>query len=357
MTRPVPRLLAVAAAVLLLSTGCGAGTETVDRPDDPAAPVFPGTQWDRGTETPEVLADIDERTAPFFARTPAQGGPKGAMVVKNGRVVWERYASGFTASSVMQSFSVAKSILSLAVGIAIDDGVISLGDSALNPAWGPSDPRSRITVENLLHMRSGLEWDEDFTDGDPSRMLDVPTGAADMAARRDLVKPPGSVFSYSTGNSAILAAYLNRQLGGGDALVNFVGQRLLRPLGVTSMSLLKDSSGQWVGGIGADATLSDWARIGWMVLNGGTWGDARIVSEEWLRYSQQPKDLEGVYLAHWWKLSPNAVAAVGLHGQAIIIDDLLHTVVTVAYGDAPDEDEGLQLGLQLLSSVALSYAD
>lgn len=357
MTRPARRSLVVASLLLLPLTGCGAGTETAVRTEDPEAPVFPGAAWETGTVTPEVLEDIDGRMSEFFSRAPAEGGPKGAMVVKNGRVVWQRYAAGYTATSVMQSFSVAKSILSLAVGIAIDDGVIALGDSGLNPAWTGSDPRSRITVEDLLHMRSGLEWDEDFVDGDPSRMLDHPSGAADMAARRELVKPPGSVFSYSTGNSAILAAYLNRRLGGGDALVTFVGERLLRPLGVTTMSLLKDSSGQWVGGIGADATLSDWARIGWMVLNGGVWGDRRIVSEGWLRYSQQPKDLEGVYLAHWWKLSPNAVAAVGLHGQAIIIDDLLHTVVTIAYDDAPDEDEGLQLGLQLLSSVALSYAD
>lgn len=357
MTRPALRLLAVASLVLLPVTGCGTGTETAGSTDDPAAPVFPGTAWAEGTESPEVLADIEERVSPFFARPPAQGGPKGAMVVKNGRIVWERYAQGYSASSVMESFSVAKSILSLAVGIAIDDGVITLGDSGLNPAWKGSDPRSRITVENLLHMRSGLEWNEDFADGDPARMLDVPAGAADMAARRDLVKQPGSIFSYSTGNSAILASYLNRRLGGGHALVSFVEDRLLRPLGITSMSLLTDASGQWVGGIGADATLSDWARIGWMVLNGGTWGEEQIVSEQWLRYSQQPKDLDGVYLAHWWKLSPNAVAAVGLHGQAIMIDDLLHTVVTVAYGNAPDEDEGLHLGLQLLSSVALSYSD
>ena len=168
---------------------------------------------------------------------------------------------------------------------------------------------------------------------------------------------PGSTVAYSTGTSAIIASYLNSKLGGGDALVRYVKSRLLEPLGITSMELLLDKSGQWVGGIGADATLADWARFGWMVRNDGVWSGKRIVSSSWLAYSRKSKELDGVYLAHWWKLSSTSLAAVGLHGQAIIVDESLDAVVVVAYGDAPDEDEGLQLGLQLLAAVALSYGD
>ena len=355
MMRPRPVACAVALALL---TACAPGTESVSfEYEQPAAAVFPGDTWDHAVETDAVLADLEDRTDPVFARPPAQGGPKGVLVVKNGRVIWERYADGWSASSVMQSFSVAKSFLSVVVGMAVDDGLVSLTDTGLHPSWAAGDPRSAITLEDMLHMRSGLQWEEDFTTGDPSRMLDSESGVASFAAARELVTEPGSTFEYSTGTSAIIASYLNSKLGGGDALVRYVKSRLLEPLGITSMELLLDKSGQWVGGIGADATLADWARFGWMVRNDGVWNGKRIVSSSWLAYSRKSKELDGVYLAHWWKLSPTSLAAVGLHGQAIIVDESLDAVVVVAYGDAPDEDEGLQLGLQLLAAVALSYGD
>ena len=357
VSRATRRFTALLLVVSLAS--CGTGTETLTVATDPPAAeaVFPGAEWEAGTVTEDVAADLAARAATVFARGPGEGGPKAALVIKGGRIVFERYADGFDESSVMPSFSVAKSVLSVAVGVAVDRGIITLEDSGLHPSWRAGDPRSSITVEDMLHMRSGLQWDEDFTDGDPSRMLASFAGVADYAAQKELVTEPGSTFAYSTGTSAILASYLNDKLGGGTALVGFLRDNLFAPLGITSMVPLLDRSGRWVGGIGADATVRDWARFGWMVRNGGTWDGKRIVSREWLDYSRRSKELDGVYLAHWWRLSSTSLAAVGLHGQAIIVDESLDSVVVIAYGDAPDEDEGLQLGLQLLGAVALSYSD
>ena len=349
--------LAVLVSVTVL-TACGTGTETFVAPEETESVAeYPAEDWLRADVAADIAEEFGTRSDKWFARTPADGGPKAALVVRGGRIVFERYADGFGESSVMPSFSVAKSILSVAVGIAIDRGIISLGDSGLHPAWTADDPRSTITVEDLLHMRSGLQWDEDFATGDPSRMLASPAGVADYAARKPLVAEPGSTFSYSTGVSAILASYLGRRLGGGTALAGFLRDNLFAPLGITSMNLMLDESGEWVGGIGADATVRDWARFGLMVRNGGTWDGEPIVSSGWLDYSRRSKELDGVYLAHWWRLSSTSLAAVGLHGQAIIVDESLDAVVVIAYGDAPDEDEGLQLGLQLLGALALSYAD
>lgn len=345
--------------LVVVLASCGTGTESVTELPEPVAAVavFPGSDWEDGTVPDAVAADLAERAGAVFARGPGEGGPKAALVINGGRVVFERYADGFDASSVMPSFSVAKSVLSVAVGMAIDRGVITLADTGLHPSWAAGDPRASISVEDALHMRSGLAWDEDFVEGDPSRMLGSTTGVADYAAQKKLTTEPGSTFAYSTGTSAILAAHLNDRLGGGTSLVDFMQENLFRPLGITSMTPLLDRSGQWVGGIGADATVRDWARFGWMVRNGGMWGDERIVSAEWLDYSRRSKELDGVYLAHWWRLSSTSLAAVGLHGQAVIVDESLDSVVVIAYGDAPDEDEGLQLGLQLLGAVALRYSD
>ena len=345
--------------LVVVLASCGTGTETLTELVDPVAveTLFPGDDWEDGTVPKAVAADLAERAGAVFARGADEGGPKAALVINGGRIVFERYADGFDSSSVMPSFSVAKSVLSVAVGMAVDRGVIALADTGLHPSWAAGDPRASISVEDALHMRSGLEWDEDFVDGDPSRMLGSPTGVADFAAQKKLLTEPGSTFAYSTGTSAVLAAHLNEKLGGGAAVVDFLRDNLFRPLGITSMTPLLDKSGRWVGGIGADATVRDWARFGWMVRNGGMWGDERIVSAEWLDYSRKSKELDGVYLAHWWRLSSTSLAAVGLHGQAIIVDESLDSVVVIAYGDAPDEDEGLQLGLQLLGAVALRYSD
>ncbi len=278
--------------LVVLLASCGTGTETLTVATDPPAAeaVFPGTEWEAGTVTDDVAADLASRASVVFARGPGEGGPKAALVIKGGRVVFERYADGFDESSVMPSFSVAKSVLSVAVGMAIDRGVITLEDAGLHPSWPAGDPRASITVEDMLHMRSGLQWDEDFTDGDPSRMLASSAGVADYAARKKLVTEPGSTFAYSTGTSAILASYLNDKLGGSTALVAFLRDNLFAPLGITSMVPLLDKSGRWVGGIGADATVRDWARFGWMVRNGGTWDGRRIVSRDWLDYSRRSKE-------------------------------------------------------------------
>ena len=144
----------------------------------------------------------------------------------------------------------------------IGDGRLELDAPAPVEEWqADGDPRREITLEDLLRMSSGLEWEEQYGPGSiVIEMLQAPH-AADVPISQELVAEPGTEWEYSTGTTAILADIAADELGGGDALDTYVHERLLDPLGMTSTVLLEDSTGTWFGGLGADSTPRDLRQV------------------------------------------------------------------------------------------------
>ena len=290
-------------------------------------------------------------------------------VVHRGALVVERYGRWFVgelealagkepgpvgADDPLLSWSMAKSVLHAAVGIAVGDNRIDVAAPAPVATWSdPADPRHAITWDHLLTMRPGLAWTEEYYEFAADDLPDVVTmlygdGRQDMAAFAadfPLTDQPGSpeAYRYSSGTSNIVAAALQRTLGvGPDGMRAYLTERLYSPLGMGSAVEDFDEVGTFVGSSFVYATLQDWARFGLLALRGGVWGDRALLPDGWIDHGRRPRsqDDHAIHGAHWWAWEEPAAQALGIfgargfEGQRIVCVPALDLVV-VRLGKSP----------------------
>ena len=253
-----------------------------------------------------------------------------ALVIVDGQIVYERYANGFTASMRHITYSASKSIGSALVGIAVDRGLMAVHDSVckyVTPPAGADPKLCDTTIEHLLQMGSGLQWDEDYADPVKSNVLQLLYGnQPDMgayAASRPRAAPAGSTFNYSSGDSDLLAAALKGALKGQDMRA-WATSVLFQPAGMSSALFESDVSGTLVFSSSCFVTLRDFAKFGQMYLDGGMVGGQEVVPASWVQYSLQPAPTVstpssrvadagpgpgGSYGAQWWLNAANATAS------------------------------------------------
>ena len=279
------------------------------------------------------------------------GHTNAVAVVHGGRIVAERYGeremgplaelAGVEPGPLgpdepLGSWSMAKSVLHLAVGIAQERGHLRVTDPAPVPMWqADGDPRAAITWDDLLTMRPGLAWTEVYEGFDADALPDVVTmlygeGATDMAAYaadKPLVHAPGTAeaYLYSSGTSNIVASCLRDALGlTGDGLDRWIDDALLAPVGITSARFGHDGTDLWVGSSYLDLVLRDWLRLGLLVLRGGTWDGTTVVDPDWIDHGRTPRSLdEGkAHGAHWWSWpdrTDGTFMAHGFEGQRLLM--------------------------------------
>lgn len=219
------------------------------------------------------------------------------LVLQDGAIVHESYAQGVTADRQLVTASMAKSVLGLMVGIAIERRLIGSVQDPLSrylPEWA-DDPRGRISIEQALQMRSGL-GPSDFQ----AVLLAPDVGKAAMATA--LAGRPGEAFGYNNAVSQLLLLALDRQLrnGGIDGYAAFLQRELWCPLGNGPASLWVDAGGLPRGYAGLNASARDWARIGELVRNRGRSNGRRIVPRRWIRAMTVPSPANPQYGYHVW---------------------------------------------------------
>lgn len=210
------------------------------------------------------------------------------IVVHEGKIVAERYGTGFGPNSRLLGWSMAKSVTNALVGIAVRDGLVQMDRGEVLEAWsGTDDPRRRITWRHLIEMTPGLDWTEDYTDvtGDPARMLFLERGAGSFAAASKLAHEPGRRGYYSSGTTNVMCLALRERFDDLNAFLAWPREALFAPAGMDSMVLEPDPSGVFVGSSFAWATARDWARFGLLYLNDGKVGERRILPEGWVKAS------------------------------------------------------------------------
>ena len=262
-----------------------------------------------------------------------------ALLLRNGQVVGERYADGYAVDDLVTSWSVAKSLYSAAVGVAIDEGhVESLDQKASDffDEWLDTD-KEDITIRNLLEMRAGFASANVFIQFDQTQ----------FSLDQGLINPPGSTFLYSNNNSQLFEPLLLRATGMNAH--EWLTDRILEPIGVDESAI-----GLWLDPSGVnpltycciDMRADDFARFGVLFANGGTWDDETIIAEEYVDASLAAR--VGWYGLQWWVMNTiyfrgfeppvaGISAAHGLEGQHIFVwpeQDIVLVVFTKYQHDA-----------------------
>lgn len=261
------------------------------------------------------------------------------VIVREGEIVAERYAPGYDRDTRFISWSMAKSVTAVLVGLMVADGRLALDAPAPVPDWKrPGDPRGAITLRHLLHMSSGLQHTEA---GDPPyesdevRMLFL-DGRDDMvryAASQPLEAEPGAKFEYSTNTTVILADIITRQLTDSKdpevrrrAMLDYMRGRLFEPLGITSMVPEFDASGTMIGGSIIQANARDWAKFGEFLRNKGSIAGNQFLTRGWVDFMLTSSPNDPAYGGHIWLSKPRP------SGRKILYPDLLPGDVFAAQG-------------------------
>jgi CubicO group peptidase (beta-lactamase class C family) len=281
------------------------------RPIPAPEPLDPDVLWPEGERVDPagipkldalVASEFDEPNPEKLLRTRA------VVVVHDGRIIAEQYAPEFSPKTPLSGWSMTKSVTNALIGILVHQGKLARDNDDLLSLWRqPGDSRAAITLDNLLHMSSGLEFQEVYKQGnDVTAMLFRSGDASGYAAAMPLIHPPGSHFEYSSGTTNILCQVIRETIADDASYHAFPYEQLFHPIGAMSAIIERDAKGTFVGSSFMYASARDWARIGLLYANDGVWkGDQRILPEGWVDYSRTPaptaaKATEKRHGAHFW---------------------------------------------------------
>lgn len=363
---------ALLAPALLLLAGCGAATPA-ETPLSEAA--LDAVTADAGAPKDQLARQIDDM---FTA--PGVGETRAVVLMANGKLAAERYGPGYDKDTRFVSWSMAKTVTGVLIGMLVSDGLLALDAPAPVPMWQrPGDPRAAITLRHLLQMRSGLRHTEA---GDPPyessevRMLflDGRDNMAKWAEEQPLEAEPGKQFEYSSNTSVILADIAARALTSSDkpearrkAVADYLHQRLFAPLGMTSMVPEFDASGTLIGGSLMHATARDWAKFGeFLRLKGRAPGGEQLVPQRWVEAMVTPSPARANYGFQTWlnrelpegeeqalfpdRAPKSLFSAIGHMGQYVLVSpEQRVTLVRLGHSGAEERKAMLQQAADVLA--------
>ena len=317
------------------------GPDMLER--DMPAVLPPALAWPEVRSNPEgvdielLSAALDRAFTDSEANYEERQNTRAVVIFHKDELIAERYAEGFDHATPLNSWSMTKSATSALIGILVGQSRIDLKAQAPIESWRlPGDPRSQVTVEQILQMTSGLDFNEGYESdpiSDVNRMLmntrDLPT----FAATFPLSAKPGERWSYQTANPVLLGKIIRDTIGPDEEYYHFAQRELFNKLGIRDSYYQADGSGTYVGGAFLFGTARDWARFGLLYLNDGIVNGDRILPEGWVEYSRTPSKASldsRAYGAQFWlnhdskkQMMPgipeDAYAARGHYGQSVFI--------------------------------------
>jgi CubicO group peptidase (beta-lactamase class C family) len=356
----------------------------------PTRPSWPTDEWpvrlaDPVAKAAEIKA-LEDYAFTLVGEDSERKGYRtnGLVIVKGGNIIYERYARGFTAAHRHLSWSVAKSISSALIGVAVKQGALALSDSICDHLRGFSGTAAcRIRVKHALTFATGLAWQEEYEGAPEGYQVSSVIAMLFGEGHRDQLSfvlthraatAPGAQWLYSTGDAHVVAAVakaaLQRKVGKGAFWTH-----LFEKIGMKRVVFEEDAKGTPLGGSMVYATPRDYAKFGWLFINDGCWDGERILPEGWVRDSTtvseafvkyaKPEDDEPSGYAWWlnvpvpeqnkqrpWPDLPEGTyAAQGHWGQRIIVVPS-EDVVIVRTGD---DREG-SMPINELGQLALEVA-
>ncbi|WPN56774.1 serine hydrolase [Pseudomonas sp. P9_31] len=335
---------------------------------------WPAEQWPPGPKvTGPALQALESYAFPPRDDATHQGIRTDALlVIRDGQLVYEHYAGPTTAQTPHLTWSISKSLMAAVLGVAYGEGLFKLQDPAVK-FYPPLEKHPAMTMADLLHWASGLDWQEDYEYA-PLKSSVVAMlytrGHRDMAAftaDHDEYARPGQAFRYSSGDSNLLSAAL-KTIVGPARYPDYPWTALFEPLGIRSAVWEADATGTFVASSYAYLTARDLARVGLLMARDGRWREQQLLPKDWVDFSREPfahyqaNQDEAVPGGHWWlnravdgatqpwpDAPADTFAALGHWGQAMYVIPS-EKLVIVRYGDDRDgryrHNELLKLALK-----------
>ncbi len=290
--------------------------------------------WFENNDTTEVISKdqstrINSVITKAFENDPENTiNTRAIVVLHKGQLIGEQYAPGFSESSRLLGWSMTKSLTSSMAGLLIRDGRFELNSPAPVMSWEGTDKAS-ITYKNLLQMSSGLTFEEEYGSySDANIMLWISDTTGFATIDKPLYAEPGEKWYYSSGTTNLLMNLMRGYFESQEEYLDYLNQELFNRIGAYSFLIETDGSGHFVGSSFGWATARDWARVGQLYLNNGSWGGQQILPASWVSFVQQsPKDPEaqGRYGGQFWLqtaypgLPKDTYYMNGFHGQHVMI--------------------------------------
>ncbi len=226
---------------------------------------------------------------------------RSVLVIYKDKIIAEKYDTGFNNDSKILGWSMTKSITSAMFGILQKQGKLDIYKPAPIAEWA-NDERSKITIANLLNMNSGLEWEEDYTKiSDVTEMLFLDGDMSQTQLKKPAQFKPNSHWNYSSGTTNLLSGILRKQFKTHQEYLDFWYSALIDKIGMSSMLVETDMSGNYVGSSYGWATTRDWSKFGLLYLHKGNWNGEQILDESWVKFTATPTNTSnGKYGAHFW---------------------------------------------------------
>lgn len=263
-------------------------------------------KWPLGDILPKKTTGIDtvklaEITKKVIDDNAYRGNAFAFLVLHKGIPVAEAYKPQFNKKTRFLSWSMAKSFINAQVGILVKQGRFDINKPVDLKEW-QSDERSKITLNDLMHMQSGLKWNEDYGNrSDVTLMLHCENDMAHFAINKPMAFKPGTHWYYSSGTTNIVSYLIRRQFTSDSAYYVFSNNELFNKIGMPDAVFETDPSGTRVGSSYLYATARDYARFGLLYMNDGIFNGQRILPEGWVKYSTSMASASnGLYGSFFW---------------------------------------------------------
>ncbi|MCL7762063.1 beta-lactamase family protein [Polaribacter sp. Z014] len=277
--------------------------------------IFKNVDYDKIDESVDFLFDSINKT-------------RAVVVIYKDQIISEKYADGFHKDSKLLGWSMTKSLLSTVYGVLEHQGKLNVKDKAPVASW-QNDERKNITISNLLQMNSGLEWDENYEEiSDATKMLFLERDMTKMQENKPLVGTPNESWNYSSGTTNLLSGILRTQFKTHQEYLDFWYTDFIDKIGMNSMVLEADLSGNYVGSSYSWATARDWGKFGLLYLKNGNWNGEQLFTKDWVAYITTPTPTSnGTYGAQFWlnaenhfkDVPKNMYYADGFQGQRVYV--------------------------------------
>jgi CubicO group peptidase (beta-lactamase class C family) len=258
------------------------------------------------------------------------------LIIKNDSIQYEKYFSGYDDTRIVPSFSMAKSVTSILIGCALDDGFIKSVDEPVTNYLTELKPNGfdKVTIKHLLQMTSGIDFNESYFNpfGDAAAFY-YGTNLRKHIRKMTLANEPGKKFQYASGNTQLLGLVLERALKT-KTVTQYLQEKIWTPLGMefdASWSIDREKNGLEKTFCCINARARDFAKIGRLYMNKGNWNGAQLVSSKWVEESTKLDTSDGsvpYYQYQWWLPTPGSdFMAAGILGQYVYVNPSKNLVI------------------------------